>query len=84
MFDDYILFILAIEVWICIQRQTKDKKSEEGHKPAAYGQEKKISPDDTFIKHHNVNQTCFERTWALQKNTGEKQVVHGTLQVWAI
>ncbi len=41
MFDDYILFILVKEVWICIQRQTKDKKSEEGHKPAAYGQEKK-------------------------------------------
>ncbi len=65
-FDDYILSVLVIEVWIRLQRQTKDKKSEEGHKPAAYGQEQ-FTPNDTFIKHHNVYQTCFERTRALQK-----------------
>lgn len=68
-FNDYILFVLVIAVRIRLQRQTKDKKSAEGHKPAAHSQEQ-IIPNDTFIKHHNyVYQMCFERTRAPQKNT---------------
>ncbi len=81
-FDDYILSVLVIEVWIRLQRQTKDKKSEEGHKPAAYRQEQ-FTPNDTFIKHHNVYQTCSERTRALKKkHIREKQVVQSTL-LWS-